>query len=236
MDPTVAIRDHGREASSMKILRMITWSGLLGLATVGCPASDDTDSSSAASNTEAVTSAGGSDGADSGVTDGSASSGADDGLPPAGTCCTECPEEAAIGEACGGANVPPPCCTTTTLLLCGDIACGSQSCVGTWQASTCDCEARSQYYAYLLGLANACDPAAGDAACVLSPELVDYCGCAAVVDMDSPHLPAAMVAQQAWMDAGCGPMGCGAPCLGDGPLACNTDENTGNSWCGPAPG
>jgi hypothetical protein len=131
-----------------------------------------------------------------------------------------------VGDSC----VEVPCCADGTPLLCGMLQCGSQSCVGTLEPSSCDdCELLGQSMFGLFQPVSTCDPAADT--CVVSDTLTDVCGCAVSVNGEAPGLDALQQAYDLWVAQGCGPMGCGAPCP-VGEAAC-VDE--GAPYCGFGP-
>jgi hypothetical protein len=116
------------------------------------------------------------------------------------------------GDACSGYNLPPPCCAGTEVFLCAEGGCGSQSCVGTWEASSCsDCDVSTQVYLARLGGASQCDPAGGADQCVANDRLTDACGCGVAVHV-SADLGPVLEAYDAWVGQQCGPIGCGGGC------------------------
>ncbi|MFO0636053.1 MAG: hypothetical protein U0168_24710 [Nannocystaceae bacterium] len=225
----VVMRGRSRASSTR-----CAWMTLVGSFALAACAGDDTESGehggsgSGSDSASASASASGSASASSTSASTSASSTTDGGgPPPLGTCCSDCPEGTKAGDACTSYSGLPPCCTATELFTCDNLQCGSQSCVGTWTEGTCDCDARNAYFGSVLSALQVCDPQAGGATCQLSETLVDLCGCAAIVNTQAAGLAEAEAVQQAWMDAGCGPAGCGAPCIGEGTPACVGDEQYG---------
>ena len=224
--------------------------GVLAAAAAGCPGddtgeeggdggtssdSDDgpTTSSASAEDGPEPTSAG-SVSATSGDSGGMDSSGGDTaGSGPVANCCVECPEGTVAGDSCSAFSTIPPCCTDTELLTCEDLACGSQSCVGTWAVGACDCSTRTQYYGHLLSLASTCDPAMNGADCVLSETIGDSCGCPMLLNVGADTQALGDV-QQDWVDAECGPLPCGAACPTEGVPTCSGDDQLGY-WCVLAP-
>jgi hypothetical protein len=84
-----------------------------------------------------------------------------------------------------------------------------------------------------LAEAQQCSPNLTVIQCDGSATSYDMCGCEVVLnETQSAKVKAAQDAYKAWVDAGCGPLGCGAPCFLGTKGACDP----GTSMCQWAPG
>lgn len=83
--------------------------------------------------------------------------------------------------------------------------------------------------------AQACNPALSSIQCDGSQILVDPCGCSSLLanEKEPAKIAAAKAANQAWLDAGCGPLDCGGGCFPVGPGWCQGQPD-GSGICASA--
>ena len=97
-----------------------------------------------------------------------------------------------------------------------------------------DCDELGTVLLIQLDAARTCNPDAASDTCSVATQVTDMCGCAVAIDGAYEGLTQLQLTYDSWVEAGCGPWGCGAPCpvgeassctpgMGDQPATCTWD-------------